>query len=119
MGDNDLVDVKAFKVLINFQDMVESNFVMLNANMTQLTEIVKIYMMRPPASAGQGPSSGPVPPRAPTISASQGPISMGKVPSFPSTSRDGDEFLVVQLKNVHILEYKGKKKRFGNSTIKH
>ena len=117
LRDKNLVDVKSFKVLINLQDMVENNFVTLNASMTNLTKVVKIYMMRPPAFAGQGPSSGKVPPRAPTLLASQGPLPMGKVPSMPSTSRDGDEFLKVQLKNVQTREYKGMEKDCNKDTV--
>ena len=43
LGDHDLVDVKAFKSLITRQNLVESNFSKLNANVTRLTEAHSTY----------------------------------------------------------------------------
>lgn len=112
LEDNDLDDVKAFKVLINHQDMLESKFVTLNANMTKLIKVVKINLMRPvpPAFVGQGPSSGLVPPRAPTLLAGQWSLPMGKEPSKPLTSKEGDEFRRFTLRMCRFWNIKEWKK---------
>lgn len=46
LGDNDLVDVKAFKGLVHEQDTVGSNFAKLNAIMTNLTDMVTNYFAK-------------------------------------------------------------------------
>lgn len=43
LGNNDLVDVKAFKGLVHRQNIEDSDFSNLNANMANLMEIVKAY----------------------------------------------------------------------------